>query len=158
MSCRGTGAPVVALAIAAMLVLTTIALPASAVTAEAASEADPITEVRLSVDVTGDGQIDVIELIARPYEPGSAFASSRVVRLTDGATAHISVLDLGEAGAGLGGRLWTANIDNSGVPTIFVAVATGGSGGVIVPFVLTAAGSGDLMHVPTMGQLASSPK
>ncbi len=120
--------------------------------------ADSVTEVRLSADVTGDGRADVVELIAERFEPGSEFARSRKIQLTNGANGRVSVLDLGEKGAGYDGRLWTANLDTNNVPELMVTVATGGSGGIIVPFVLTALGDSGLRHVPVRSPLSSSPK
>jgi len=143
--------------IVTVLVLTMIAT-GMASGATAGSTAATVTEVRLSADVTGDGRADIVELIAQPYEPGSAYARSRTVKLTDGATGSVSHLDLGQDGAGYEGRLFTASLDTNAVPELIVTVATGGSGGITVPFVLTALGDAGLRHVPVRSPLSSTPR
>lgn len=146
---KACGVPALALVV---ILLAGVPSPAAA-----AAKPEAVMETRLNADVSGDGAADIVELVAEPIEAGSEFASSRKVRFIDGATGRVSELDLGEEGAGYSGRLWTAHLDTNSIPELLVSVETGSSGGEIAAFVITAAGSGGLRHVPAVSRLDSSP-
>lgn len=144
---------------AGRLLVVMILVQAMIVSTASAAEtvtAEPRIESRLCADLTGDGIPDILVLEAKGHSPRSQFSPRRVLTLTDGANAHTSVLDLGEAGAGYLARLWAADITGNGTPEILVTVQSGGSAVMVTPFVISAVG-GSLHHALDGNAMLSEP-
>ncbi len=80
-------------------------------------------------DVTGDGIIDFVYLVGnKPFDPPGIFVENITIIIQDGRTGQFSRITL-EANAGYNPKLFLGDFTSDGVNDIYVAIASGGSGG-----------------------------
>lgn len=84
-------------------------------------------------DVTGDGYVDAIFLIATK-ESDSAFLRNITLVVRDGRTNIVSFIPLQE-NAGYEPSIWLGDFTGDGINDIFITIQSGGSGGIIFAYI-----------------------
>lgn len=102
--------------------------------------ANALIETTAIGDVTGDGARDLVYLIGEHAQLDTPFATSHLVMIRNGEDGTVLRYGFGANSGGFSGTLALADVTGDRAQDILIGLPTGGSGGIVNYYLLSAAG------------------